>query len=121
MSLSLVHARLANTVLMYFIAMMLWAFWRFFRKEDVDPNFRGALVISEILILLQGLLGGILWLNHGRPEQESMHLLYGIIAIAGIPAVYTFSQKGKTRYEMLAYGAVYFSLIAIVIRSMMTG
>jgi heme A synthase len=121
MNLSFFHARLANTVLFYFLAMMIWAFWLFFRKRNSDPNFRGAFLISEILVLLQGLLGLVLWLTHLRPAGGSMHLLYGVIAVLGLPALYAFTKDKPNRYEMLVYAIAYFLLAAIVIRSRMTG
>ena len=47
MSLTFIHSRLANTVILYFLLLMLWSFWRYFHKQGLDSNFRGALVISD--------------------------------------------------------------------------
>jgi heme A synthase len=121
MNLSFIHARLANTVLLYFLAMMIWAFWLFFRKRPSDPNFRGAFLISEILVLLQGGMGLVLWLTHLRPTGGSMHVLYGVIAVLGLPALYVTTKDRPSRYEMLVYAVAYFLLAAIVVRSRMTG
>ena len=121
MTLSLIHGRLANSVFLYFLAMMVWAIWRFLRKEGMSSNFRGALVISEILILAQAVLGVILWLNSLRPERGSMHILYGIVGAIGVPAVFAFTKGRDQRTVMLTYAIVYFCLLLIVLRSVVTG
>ncbi len=60
MSLNLIHSRLAFTVLLYYIALMIWAIWRFLRKQGVNASFRGAMVISGLIILIQSAIGGLL-------------------------------------------------------------
>jgi hypothetical protein len=121
MPLNLIHGRLASSVILYFLAMMVWALWRYFRKEGVNESFMGALVISEILILVQGGLGVFLWLSNFRPERGGMHVLYGIIGVIGIPAIYSFIRGRQNRFEMLAYSATFLCLIGIVFRSLATG
>jgi heme A synthase len=122
MSLPLIHDRLANTVVLYCLALSLWAFWRFFRKQGVDSSFWGALVIGEILILLQGALGGIMWLfNALRPERGGIHLLYGIISAMTIPAVYAFTRGRADRRDMFVYAASLLFLFGIALRAMTTG
>ena len=57
MTLITIHARLANTAVLFVAIMALWSFWKFFRKQKLDSNFSGALAIAEILILAQSALG----------------------------------------------------------------
>lgn len=121
MTLSFFHARLAITVTLYFLAMMIWAFWLFLRKRESDPNFRGAFLISEILILIQAGLGLVLWLGHLSPAGGSMHVLYGAIGALGLPAIYVYTKDRPSRYEMLVYAVAYFLLAVILVRSRMTG
>jgi heme A synthase len=121
MSLSLIHARLANSVFLYFLVMMVWALWRFLRKEGMNSNFRGALVVSEILILAQAMLGIILWFSSLRPERGGMHILYGIVGAIGVPAVYAFTKGRDDRKALLSYAIIYFCLLLIVLRSAVTG
>jgi len=121
MLLTLIHNRLANSVILYLLVMMVWSLWRYFRKEGANSNFRGAVVISEILILVQSGMGGILWLSNLRPERGGMHVLYGIVGILGIPSVFAFTKGRQSRYEMLVYGVAYLCLLGIILRSMATG
>ncbi len=121
MSLTLIHSRLANSVILYLIVMMLWAFWLYLGKKGLSPSFRGALIISSVLILLQGVIGGVLWLNSNRPDESSMHLLYGIIGVLGIPGIYVFGTTRQDRYPILVIGIGILLLLAIIFRSVATG
>jgi hypothetical protein len=121
MPLTFFHNRLAITVSLYFGAMGIWSLWRFFRKTGFDSNYRGAVVISEIIMLFQGGLGGLLWLNALRPGHGSMHVLYGIIGLGGLPFIYSITKGRENRYEMLLYGAMYFCLLGIIWRLFATG
>ena len=119
MSLVEVHARLGNTALYYMIIMALWGLWRFFRKQGLDSSYWGALVIGEILIVAQGLLGGYLWLSGLRPAR-GIHLLYGIISVLVIPGVYAYTQGEQKRRAMMIYAVALLILAALVVRAIMT-
>lgn len=120
-TLSVIHDRLSNTVLLYVIAMAVWGFWRFFRKQRVDPNYWGALVIAEVLILVQGGVGGIMWLGSTLRPERSIHLLYGILIALSLPAAFLFTRGRDERRELLIYSAALLFLIGITIRSIVTG
>jgi hypothetical protein len=120
MDLAEVHARLGNTSLYYFLALALWGFWRFFRKQGVDSNYWGALIIAELLILVQGLLGGYMWLTGQRPA-EGIHLLYGVVSLLVIPGVYAYTKDGEGRRVILVYGAALLFAVGITLRAITTG
>ena len=63
----------------------------------------GGVSSSELLILTQGSLGGLLWFQGRQPEQ-GIHMLYGVVAAVGIPAVYVGTRGREGRKESLAYG-----------------
>ncbi len=119
MSLSDVHGRLANTALFFMIFMALWGLWRLLRKQGLSSNYWGALVIGEILVIVQGLLGGYLWLIGLRPDR-SIHILYGVVAALVIPAIYAFTKGGQERREMLIYAVALLFMVGILIRAMGT-
>lgn len=121
MFLEILHNRLSNTILLYVFFLALWGFWRFFRKQGVDSNYWGALVIAEVVILAQGVIGIFLWLNNLRPGGGSMHILYGVVGAIGIPAVYAFTKGRDERQEMLIYAAVLLFLSGVFLRSWGTG
>src|SRR5512134_3536106 len=103
MSLADIHARLGNTAMYYAIILGLWGLWRYFRKQGLDSNYWGALVIGEILIIAQGLLGAYLWLSGARPGR-GIHILYGVVSALVIPGLYAYTQGDDRRRVMLIYG-----------------
>jgi heme A synthase len=121
MPLNLIHSRLANSVILYFFVLMIWALWRFFRKQEMNPNYRGALVIGAFLVLAQALLGVLLWIRGIRPGRAEMHILYGVVSVLGIPAAYLYARERQNRYQMLIIAAGLLFLIGITFRSMATG
>jgi hypothetical protein len=118
--MTFVHGRLANTALLFIGIMALWGFWRFFRRQGPDASYFGALVVGEILILIQVILGVILWASSLRPGQ-GIHILYGVISALAIPGVYLFTKGREDRRDMLAYAAVLAFLVGILLRAAQTG
>jgi hypothetical protein len=115
------HNRLATTVLLYMIILCLWGFWHAIRKEDLNGSYWGAVVIAEMVILIQGAIGIYLFVVGLQPGRGGMHILYGIVGAIGIPAVYIFTKGKSDQRAMLVYAAVMLFNSGIFLRSMATG
>ncbi len=123
MSLVAIHARLANTAMLFVIIMALWSFWKFFRKQKSDPNYAGALVIAEIVILAQSVLGLIVALSghYANLDRPYMHILYGAVGALTIPALYLY-VRAEERYQALLVNGVALVFLAFILwRLMVTG
>ena len=101
------------------VLLALWGIWRYFRKQGVDSNYWGALVIGEILILVQGLLGAYLYLIGARPER-TIHILYGVVAALVIPGVYAYTKGDDQRRVMLIYGSALVISALLILRAITT-
>lgn len=119
MSLAEIHANLGNTALYFFVALALWGLWRAVRKQGVNSNYWGALLIGEILILLQGGLGAYLWIVGARPGR-TIHILYGVVAAIIIPGIYAYTRGDEDRRVMMVYGVALLIAVGIVLRAIMT-
>jgi hypothetical protein len=119
MSIAEIHARLGNTALYYLLIMGLWALWRYFRKQGMDSNYWGALVIGEVLILLQSGIGAYMWLVGLRPGR-GIHILYGIVALLIIPGLYLYTKGDDKRPVMLIYGIALLIGVGVLLRAIMT-
>ncbi len=115
------HARLSNTILLYVLLMAIWGFWRFFRKQGVDSNYWGAIVISEALILVQGALGVVMALGGLVPARGWTHILYGVVGVIALPAVYLYTRGRGDRRDILLYAAVFLFDVGIFLRASFTG
>ncbi len=119
--MDILHSRLANTLLLYALLMALWGFWRFFRRQGLDSSYWGAVVIAEVLILIQGALGVFMRINGTIPARGWVHMLYGIVAAIALPAVYMYTRGRDERRDTLIYASVFLFLIGISLRAMVTG
>jgi hypothetical protein len=115
-----VHGALANTALYYFILLAVWGTFRFIRKQGVDSAFWGALVIAELVLGVQFLLGGYMWLSGLRPGR-TVHLLYGFFSLMPLPAMYMYTKGRTDRPEMLMYSVIALVMIGVLLRAMFTG
>lgn len=123
MTLSVIHDRLANTAVLFVVIMAVWSFWRFFRKQKSDPNYSGALMIAEVLILAQAVLGLVVAATGGYPrlERGPMHILYGAVSALVIPALYLYTRAEERHQAMLVHGVSLVFLAFIIWRLMVTG
>ncbi|UCD41260.1 MAG: hypothetical protein JSV69_11865, partial [Chloroflexota bacterium] len=120
MELSEIHSRLANTAMIYCIVMAVWGLWRFFRGQGLSGGYFGALVIAEILLVIQGILGLILWFGVSTIRPGFVHWIYGVALVLGAPIVYVYTKGRQDRPEMLLYSVAFIIMIALVLRAMVT-
>jgi heme A synthase len=120
MLLADIHARLANTAILYFLIVSIWGWVRYFRKQDIDSTYWGMLAIAEILVLAQALLGGYLWIAGLRPGR-TLHLLYGTIVLLMIPGAYIYTRGRDERPEVMIYSMVTIVAVGLIMRAMVTG
>lgn len=122
MSLAAIHSRLWITILLFSSAMLVWGVWRFLRGQSVNSNYFGAVVIAEVLYILQGLLGITMLISGTRVLQRAeVHILYGVVIAITLPGVYIYTRGDESRRTMLVYAVAFVFIIILSVRSMMTG
>lgn len=119
-TLTFIHGRLAQTAIFFALAMGLWAAWSYFRKQGVNSSYWGALIIGEILMIGQGVLG-VLMVILGALPADLLHFLYGVLVTLGWPAVYIYTNARATRNEAAIYALVSLFIFGLGIRAFMTG
>lgn len=123
MSLVEIHGRLANTALFFTLALALWGLFRYFRKQGLDSSYWGALIIGEVVYLVQGALGAYLFFSGvGNLTGRYIHILYGVTSLLVIPAVFAFTRgegEGERRVQ-LVYALALLFLVGIMLRAQMT-
>ncbi|MCL4486806.1 MAG: hypothetical protein M1570_01590 [Chloroflexi bacterium] len=117
--LLLIHGRLATTVVLFALALGVWAAFGFFRKDQVSPSYRGALIIGELLMLLQALFG-VLMVLVGTLPADLLHIMYGALVALSWPAVYVYTNARMGRTELGYYSLASFLICGLALRAIMT-
>ena len=114
------HDRLATTVLLFMGAVGLWGIFNFARGETLSGSLVGTLAIGQVLIVIQGLLGALLYVDGLRPPT-SVHFLYGLTAVLVMPFVWSYAKERHPRQSLLFYSLAALFIAGLAIRGMTTG
>ena len=124
MPINEIHARIGAAALLFMVAAGVWGLVRWRRKQAVDQNYFGILVVGELLLIAQTLIGVYMWLALQRAsnlERPSIHFLYGFMTVLTLPATYAFTQgRTETDREQALYAFVSLFLAALVWRASVT-
>jgi hypothetical protein len=94
--LFILHRGFTNMAVLFFLVLGVWGFLRAFRGRSVDGSYMGALVIGQVLLMLNVILGGLLYFN-GRASgmaRFDVHVLYGAFVLVFLPFVYGVLLRG---------------------------
>lgn len=109
-----------STAFLYFSALIsLWALWHLIQSREFSGDFWGAIVIGEILVVVQALIGLILYFQGARPAR-GIHLLYGVVCVLLWPAVFAVTRGETSRRETLYWMLSSAFLFGLVLRAMDT-
>ena len=120
MELTQVHAGLANTAVLFIAAIGVWALVLRFRSQPLGASWAGAAVVGEVLIVLQALLGTLLYFQGQSVllARPYMHILYGLVAVVTLPAAYGyFGSLEDDKVKTLAMALTCFFLWGILLRA----
>ncbi len=90
------------------------------RHGDVTKWFRRGAYAVTAFIGVEFLLGGAMYLSGGRPHEE-VHLIYGFGALLSLPFFIFVETTAKKRPAMGSYIWAFALMVAIFLRSIMTG
>ncbi len=124
MTLGEIHGRIGNAALLFMIIAGVWGIIRWRQGVGIDQNYLGVLIVGEILIIAQILLGLYMVLalslspSAGRPW---LHYLYGFVMVLTLPAVYAYTRGHmEDSNDQALYAFVCLFIAALVYRSMTT-
>lgn len=117
--MALLHDRLAVTVTLFTLLAGLWGLVAALRRRPVEPAFWGIAGVGEVLILLQSLLGVLLYTGGERPAR-GIHILYGAVTALALPALYAITRGRDDRRAQWMYALLFFLLTALSLRAAAT-
>lgn len=119
-----IHQGFSNTAMLYFLVLGVWGFYRAARGQSVGSSYGGALVVAQILLLVNIVLGGVLWLN-GRNVNMArfdVHVLYGAFVLVFLPFVYVAMLRGDdSNRAQWVWGFVNLFMFFLMPRFFITG
>jgi hypothetical protein len=120
MFLTDLHCRVGLAVIFFAFALGVWGVLAFLRGMGVTGSYFGALLIGEILMIAQAVIGVALIVT-GRFPMDGLHLLYGVVIPLSWAAVYVYTRGAQTKREMIIYAVMSFIVMGLGIRGIMTG
>ena len=90
------------------------------RHGDVTRTFRRGVYAVTALVVIDALLGVLMYAMNGRPFEE-VHLIYGLGAVLSLPFFIFVETTAKKRPAMGSYIWGFALLAGIIIRGIMTG
>ncbi|NJO83111.1 MAG: hypothetical protein HC828_10010 [Blastochloris sp.] len=115
------HANLLFTIVFFLLIIGGWGVINHIRKRVTTRGYHSALAIGELLLLAEFIIGVLLFTTGLRAYRMSVHIIYGVVAIIAIPAVYLYLRGRDTRWEQLIYAMTCLFLSAIALRALETG
>ena len=90
------------------------------RKQVPSGSFRATLVLTEVLFIVQGLVGIAMFLAGARPHDR-LHWLYGPLLVIVLPIAASYLSGRENRREPLVYGLAALFMFGLAVRAYMTG
>ncbi len=121
-TLIVVHAGLARTGTLFFIALGAWAILQRVRSQPLDGGWYGAAVIAELLMVAQFTIGFYLYFQGLGSElpRPFVHILYASVSVVTLPTAYAYlSRMEDENIKSILLAIVCFFLMEVVIRASM--
>ncbi|CAA9545636.1 MAG: hypothetical protein AVDCRST_MAG43-563 [uncultured Thermomicrobiales bacterium] len=117
---ALFHDRLSITIILFFAIAGAWGLLEYVRGGSLSGSIAGALIIGQVLVVIQGALGMVLFFLGNRPNN-SVHLLYGFTAALVLPFVWSYMRDRAPRQALLLYSLIALFIVGLAIRGITTG
>jgi hypothetical protein len=116
--MELFHLLLGRSVVFFMLICGVWGILAHFGRLPADGRYYSTLVLAELLIVAQALLGLILLIS-GRLPTDQIHFLYGGLAVLVLPAVHGFATR-RGWSNALACGLACLFIFGLSIRAFTT-
>ena len=110
------HRALSNTIWMFYLAIALWGLLRAIRRRPVDGSYFGAIVVIQLVLVVQVLLGVILYLGGARPDRELVHYLYAAFGIVFLPGLFAYLRGDDSPQAQWIYALAALFMFGVILR-----
>lgn len=113
------HERVGNAAPLFMILVGGLSLVNYIRGQGVDGNILGAVVIGEVLMIVQVVLGIILWVSGLYPARV-IHFLYGSLTVLTFPALWVYTQGATDRRASLIWALAGLFMMGLALRAIGT-
>jgi hypothetical protein len=120
MGLPQLHEGLASSASIFIAAIGIWALILRIRTGSLNASWYGAAVVGEVLIIVQGAIGVLMYLQGlgAMLPRPFIHILYGVVAVITLPGAYSYmSNIEDEKVRTLLMALVCFFLWGILRRA----
>ncbi len=114
------HRGIGNAVPLYMFIMGVLSFINYGRGRGVDGGIVGAVIIGEIMITVQVVLGITMLTILGGLEQRAIHILYGCLAVIFLPGLWVYTRGEMDRRASLIWGVAGIFMMGLTLRAIGT-
>ncbi|HSM56309.1 MAG TPA: hypothetical protein VK879_09155 [Candidatus Sulfomarinibacteraceae bacterium] len=115
-AISEIHRVLSNTIWMFYLAIAVWGLYRAVRGKAVDGSYFGAIAVIQIVILVQVILGGLLYLDGARPGRQLIHYLYGAFGVVFLPGLFAYLRGDDSNRAQWVYALASLFMFGVTLR-----
>ena len=99
-SILFLHGLIARALVLFTAIAGVYGLVEYFRKRVVSPGYWGIIVVGNLAAVVQGTLGLVMAFG-GKPPQQWVHILYGVVALMWIPIInYLNGQFNKNEHNL---------------------
>lgn len=117
--LLLLHQGLFRAGILITLIVAGWGLISYLRRQPVSGGYRSTLIMTELVFVLQALVGVALLLSGAR-LRDSLHVLYGIVLILVLPIAASYTAGRQRRREPLIFGLAGLFMVGLALRALMT-
>ncbi|MEM8533556.1 MAG: hypothetical protein AAGF95_22130 [Chloroflexota bacterium] len=115
------HSRLLITLMLVFITLTVWGIVNHLRRAPTSRTYMSVLVIGELLLVAQFIIGFVLLFNGRQAYATGLHIVYGFLAVLIIPTVHLYIRDRARNWDNLIYAITSAFICGIAIRALETG
>ncbi len=114
------HGRVGNAAPLFMVLVGLLSFINYLRGMGVDGNIIGAIIVGEIMMLVQASLGIILLVAGLWPGGWGIHFLYGSLSVVFFPALWAYTRGETDRRAALTWAVGGLFMMGLTLRAIGT-
>ena len=104
--------------------LTLWAAYCLVRNRQPHDRFWSLLAVAQVLVAIQVIAGGILFLGGGRPPTSPQWLHYAYGGLFPAALLMLAHRLGRTRFgevPVVPFGIASLLICGLTVRALMTG